>query len=130
MANWNPHVHALITNTCWDREGNHYAMPKIGTADFEVIEELFAASVFRMLLEEGMISEELVEKMSSWKHSCFSIHRGSAIKAEDEDSRKTLSDYISRAPFSMERMIFKENSDTVLYRGEFSSRSCQELRRD
>ncbi|MFO8183198.1 MAG: transposase [Candidatus Aegiribacteria sp.] len=30
MANWNPHVHALITDTCWDREGKQYVMPEIG----------------------------------------------------------------------------------------------------
>jgi len=41
-------------------------------ANLKVIEELFAASVFRLLLEECMISEELLEKMRSWKHSGFS----------------------------------------------------------
>jgi len=87
MANWNPHVHALITDTCWDREGNQYAMPEITTADLKVIEELFSAIVFRILLEEGMISEELVENMNSWKHSGFSVHSGSPVKAEDEDPR-------------------------------------------
>jgi len=79
-----------------------------------------------------MISEELVENMNSWKHSGFrdfpgttgfghagfSVHRGSSIKAEDEDSRKTLSEYISRAPFSLERMSFNKDSETVVYRGE------------
>jgi hypothetical protein len=29
MANWNFHVHALITDTCWDSEGNCYPMPEI-----------------------------------------------------------------------------------------------------
>jgi hypothetical protein len=71
-----------------------------------------------MLLEEDMISKELVEKMSSWKHSGFSVHSGSSVKTEDEDSRKKLSEYISRAPFSLERMVFNENTDTVFYRGE------------
>ena len=28
LANWNPHVHALITDTCWDRDGN--AVPRKG----------------------------------------------------------------------------------------------------
>jgi hypothetical protein len=27
-----------------------------------------------MLLEEGMISEDLVENKNSWKHSGFSVH--------------------------------------------------------
>ncbi len=69
MANWNPHVHALITDTCWDREGNYYPMPEMDTSDIKGIEKLFAGLVFKMLSEEGMISEELVENMRSWKHS-------------------------------------------------------------
>lgn len=64
MANWNPHVHALITDACWDREGNCYPMPEISTADVQGVEKLFAGLVFRMLLEEGMISEELNEDRS------------------------------------------------------------------
>ena len=59
MANWNPHVHALITDTCWDREVNCYPMPEINTTDIKGIEKLFAGLVFRMLLKENMISEEL-----------------------------------------------------------------------
>ncbi len=62
MANWNPHVHALITDSCRDRQVSQYPMPEISTADLKVIEELFAALVFRMLLEEGMVSEELAWK--------------------------------------------------------------------
>lgn len=65
-----------------------------------------------------MISEEFVKKMRFWKHIGYSVHCGSSIMAEDEDSRKTLSEYISRAPFLLERMSYNENSDTVLYRGE------------
>jgi len=49
----------------------------------------------------------LVRKMSSWKHSGFSVHCGNPVKAEGEDSRKTLSEYISRAPFSLERGLDK-----------------------
>ena len=118
LANWNPHVHALITDACWDREGKQYLIPPISDGDLKVIEKLFAALIFRMLLEENMISHELVKKMSSWKHSGFSVHGGKPIKADDTNGRRTLSEYISRASFSLERMSFNEDSDTVLYRGE------------
>jgi hypothetical protein len=118
MANWNPNVHALITDTCWDREGNYYPMPGIDTSNVQGIEKLFASLVFKMLLEENMISEELVENMNSWKHSGFSVHCGKPVKADDINGRKTLSEYISRAPFSLERMSFNKDSKTVVYRGE------------
>ena len=118
MANWIPHVHVLITDTCWDREGNYYLMPGIDTSNVQGIEKLFASLVFKMLLEEGMISKELVENMNSWKHSGFSVHCGKPVKADDINGRKTLSEYISRAPFSLERMSFNESSETVVYKGE------------
>ena len=63
MANWNPHVHALITDVCWDREGCHYPLPEIGSSDIQGIVKLFVDLVFKMLLEEGMISEELVDNI-------------------------------------------------------------------
>jgi len=118
MANWNPHVHALITDTCWDRKGKCCAVPEMDTTDIKGIEKLFAGLVFRMLLKEDMITEELVDKMRSWKHSGFSVYCGKPIKACDADGRKTLSEYISRAPFSLERMSFNESSKTVVYKGE------------
>ncbi len=93
-------------------------MPDLDSADIHGIERVFADLVFRMLLKENMISEELVKNMCSWKHSGFSVHCGKPIKACDADGRKVLSEYISRAPFSLERMSFNENSKTVLYRGE------------
>ena len=63
-----------------------------------------------MLLEEGMISEELVENMNSWKHSGYNIHCCKPIKADDTNGRKTLSEYISGAPFSLERIAFTQRN--------------------
>jgi len=59
--------------------------------------------VFAMILEEKMIAEELVENMNSWKHSGFSVYYAQPIEACDDNGRKTLSEYISRAPFSFEK---------------------------
>ncbi len=43
IANWNPHAHALITDTRWDREGNYYPMPEIDTADLQGISPIVPA---------------------------------------------------------------------------------------
>ena len=126
MANWNPHVHALITDTCRDREGNCYPMPEIYTPDLQVIEKLFAGLVFKMFLEEGMIAEKLVDKMRSWKHSGFSVYCGEPIEACDDNGRKTLSEYISRTPFSLEWIaritshIPRKGAKQVIYYGAYS----------
>jgi len=52
MANWNPHVHALVTDACWDSGGNFYPIPEIGSSDIQGIVKLFEDLVFKMLLEE------------------------------------------------------------------------------
>ena len=89
-------------------------MPDMDPSDIHGVEKLFAGLVFRMLLKENMISKELVENLRSPKHSGFSVHRGKPIEACDDNGRKTLSEYISRAPFSLERMSFNEGSKTVV----------------
>ncbi len=83
-----PHVHALITDTCWDREGNAQPIPDMDIADKHGIEKLFAGLVFKMLLEKGMIVEELVDNMRSWKHSGFSVHCSKPIKTDDPHPQK------------------------------------------
>ena len=54
-------------------------MPEIGPANIHGVEKLFAGLVFKMFLKENTISEELVEKMCSWKHSGFSVRCSSII---------------------------------------------------
>ncbi|MCD4701761.1 MAG: hypothetical protein K8S24_07900 [Candidatus Aegiribacteria sp.] len=93
-------------------------MPEIDTTDIKGINKLFASLFFKMLLEEEIISKELVDNMNSWKHSGFSVYCAEPIEVCDDNGRKNLSEYISRTPFSLERMSFNEYSKTVVYRGE------------
>ena len=44
--------------------------------DLRNIEELFRALVLKLLINEGMLSPNLAEKMRGWKHTGFSIYRG------------------------------------------------------
>ena len=64
-----------------------------------------------MILEEKMIAEVLVENMNSWKHRGFSVYYAQPIEACNDNGRKTLSEYISRAPFSFEKAA--EGDSTV-----------------
>jgi len=118
LANANPHVHALISEECYDRQGNAYPMPEFSEEDLKLLEELFACKVFGMMVGEGMISEQLVEKIRSWRHWGFSIHCETRIEGDDAKGRQALAEYIARAPFSMERMTVNEDASAVLYRGE------------
>lgn len=84
-----------MTYNCRDRDRDAQPMPEIDTSSVQGIEKLFASLVFKMLHEEGMIAEELVDKMRSWKYSGFNVYRSKPIKADDTNGRRTLSEYIS-----------------------------------
>jgi len=116
LANWNPHVHGLVTDTCRDRKGNIFPMPTITDEDLHGIEEIFRSLVLKLLVDEEMLSPELAGKMRDWKHSGFSVYRGMSVN--DTEGKRTLAEYLSRAPFSMERMTITANAESVLYRGE------------
>ena len=118
FGRWNAHAHALITDTCYDRQGNEYPMPEFSEEDMKLLEEFFSQQVFQMMLDEGMIEQPLIDKLRSWKHSGFSVYCKTRIDASDTDGRRKLAEYIARAPFSLERMTVNDDASAVLYHGE------------
>jgi hypothetical protein len=42
--------------------------------DAQLIERLFRAEVLRLLMDRGLISQEVVDNLLSWCHSGFSVH--------------------------------------------------------
>ena len=71
-----------------------------------------------MLIQEDKISQELASKISSWPHSGFNIHNEVQIDAGDEKAKKTLSQYIVKAPVSQERMIYDKKNQKVIYKSK------------
>ena len=56
--------------------------------------------------------------MRSWKHSGFSVNNNVLIKANDKTGLERLVQYISRCPFSLERIIKLTDTDHVVYKAE------------
>jgi Putative transposase. len=56
--------------------------------------------------------------MRSWKHSGFSVNKNVLIKAGDTVGLERLVQYISRCPFSLERIIKLTDTDHVIYKAE------------
>ncbi|MBN1797077.1 MAG: transposase, partial [Spirochaetales bacterium] len=49
-----------------------------------------------------------------WKHSGFSIDSGTRIY--DDRARECLSQYIVRAPLSLEKIVWEKKTDTVVWK--------------
>ena len=101
-------------------------MPEV---DLDPLEEIFRASLFKMLKDEEKkchperserVSDELINKLMSWRHSGFSVHNGVRVARDDEKGREALSQYIIRNTFSLEKMSYIEETDTVIYHSRMS----------
>jgi hypothetical protein len=110
---WNPHVHALVTRGGWDGEGRWWPLP--------FVDQLAAAAVFRhkvlrLLARNGLLEQERIELLLSWRHSGFSVHNTVTAPQGDGDGLERLARYLLRAPVSLERLSLDEAAATARYR--------------
>ena len=71
LLNWHPHVHLLVSDGVFDRDG---VLERFTFFDTDLIERLFRAEVLRLLRSKGLISQDVVDNLLSWQHSGFSVH--------------------------------------------------------
>jgi putative transposase len=71
-----------------------------------------------LLLQREKISQEVVYSMRCWKHSGFSVNKNVLIEAHDKAGLEELIQYLSRCPFSLERIIKLTDTDYVVYKAE------------
>jgi hypothetical protein len=71
--------------------------------------------MFRMLLDKGKITQELIAMLSTWRHSGFNVFCGNRISPDDDTAIENLARYIIRASFSQERMQYLDQEGTVVY---------------
>jgi len=101
---FHPHIHAIVSDGLFARTGTLYVMPGVALKPFE---EIFRASVFKMLKEEGKIGDGLINRLMSWRHYDFSVHNGVRVRRNDEQAREALAEYIIRNTFSVEKLIYR-----------------------
>ena len=112
LANWHPHVHALVSRGGWTRDWRWVPVPYI---DEHAAELLFRHKVLRLLQVEGLLSEERTELLLSWRHTGFSVHARVRVEPEDQGAVERLARYILRPPISLERMQW-DGAGEVRYR--------------
>jgi len=84
--------------------------------DLKPLEELFRAELFKMLKKEGKITDEIINKLSTWKHSGFSVDNGVRIKKDDREGRGAIVQYMARNVFSVRNITYIEKTGKVIYR--------------
>ena len=81
LANWHPHVHAMVSRGGWTRGWEWVPVPYV---DEHSAELLFRHKVIRLLQGEGLLSEERTELLLSWRHTGFSVHNRVRVEPEDQ----------------------------------------------
>jgi hypothetical protein len=94
---------------------------------------LWEQEVFKLLLAEGKITEEIVANIRGWQHSGFSVDQNVRVAAEDTEDFQRLIEYFLRCPFSQARMIEVTGQGQVIYKtgdnrlGRFPEAASEDL---
>ena len=81
LANWHPHVHAIVSRGGWTRDGEWIP---VAFVDEHSAELLYRHKVMRLLQDEGLLSDERIELLLSWRHTGFSVHNRVRVEPEDQ----------------------------------------------
>ena len=76
-----------------------------------VIAGLFRARLLSVLLDEGVISQQMVDLLLTWNHhSGFNVHARGRISGADRKAIENVARYMSRAAISVERVRYNRTS--------------------
>ncbi len=118
---FHPHLHVLAATGLVDSENRFHLLP---VESVEPLAELFRHRFLATLLQEKLISEKKARQLLGWKHSGFSVDAGeSPVASRDVEGRRRLAEYLLRAPFSLEKITWIEDTGSVVYRSRRSWRT-------
>jgi len=68
---WHPHLHALVPDAVWARDGRRLPISYLDTG---AMTRIFQAKVLRMLVGEHGLSPEFAARLASWRHTGFEVY--------------------------------------------------------
>ena len=108
--NHHPHVHALVPAGIM-KDGVFHELTRLSSP---VIARLFRARLLKVLLDEGVIRQELVDLLLTWNHnSGFNVHARGRIHGADRKAIENVARYMSRAALSVQRVKYNRAEDSV-----------------
>ncbi len=118
LADFHPHLHALVADGLFDRQGVFHPLPE------EIVlwplEEMFRRRVNAFLVEQELLPRDRAEMLLSWQHSGFSLHRSRRVEPGEREDLEQMARYILRNPFSTAKMHFEPGAGSVLYRSRMN----------
>jgi hypothetical protein len=113
VAHLHPHLHVLLTDGAFRRDGTFVPLPVPEPA---VLEELWQRSVLAEFVRRGWLEEEAATGMLAWPHSGFGAYLGPRI--EDREGLLRVARYSARAPVAESRLRYDaERAEVELIAG-------------
>ena len=101
MLNFNPHVHALVTDGVLQKGGGFLPLTQ---PDFAALEELFRCLVLAALVKAERLSEGFRDRLLTWHHSGFSVYGAQVVLPEESGRLAHLARYATRPPLAHQRV--------------------------
>jgi hypothetical protein len=117
LLNWHPHIHALVTCGAFTEDSTFLDIPEFNE---ERMQALWEDSIFKLLIRESLITDEVEEQMRSWDHTGFGFDQSVYLPAGDRKGIERLVQYMVRCPFSLGRLIKVTDEGAVIYKSEKS----------
>jgi hypothetical protein len=91
---------------------------------------LFRERLLARLVEKHAISQELATRLMAWRHPGFSAHVGEPMAADDTQAIENLAGYVTRNPLSLQRLVYLDGQQAVIYKGKHNPHARTQLRDD
>jgi len=108
--NFNPHVHALVTEGVLEHGG---AFLPLTAPDLAALDELFRRLVLAALVKAQRLSEGFRDRLLTWRHSGFSVYGAQVVLPEETARIAHLARYATRPPLAQQR-VRKRDEGTYL----------------
>jgi hypothetical protein len=117
VLNPHPHAHCLASRGVWDDKGQWIPVPYVDTG---AAEKLFRIKIIHLLKSKGLLSDERIDLLDSFRHSGFSVDTSPTVWPQDTQGLERLCRYLLRCPVSLSRIHWTPGSKTLFYESKSS----------
>ena len=110
-ANFNPHLHAIVSDGVFTPEGEFLPLPSL---DPSTVMELFRRLLPERLHQAERLSQRFRDQLSSWVHPGFSVFAGPAVEPTAVDSLESQARYITRPALAMDVLEKKDDGTLAM----------------
>ena len=115
LANWHPHLHLLVSDGGFRRDGTFVNLP---LHDIATLTEAFRRAVLKMFVKRELMDIETAQGMLAWPHSGFHVHDAVWVAADDKEFTVRLARYCARNPVALGRLEYDAGQNAVTYHSD------------